>query len=660
MSLVHLVPLRAWLVAVAAVAAGLVSGACAAGLIALINTALHNAELSRRVLVVGFAGLVVAKVGSQALSRLLLIRFSQRALTHLCRQLCRKVLAAPLSHLESVGIPRILATLTEDVAWLGWGAQNVPALARNAAVLVGSAIYLAWLSSSVLLVMLLVVGVGALGYHVLSTRAYGYLQQGRDARDVLFQHFRALTEGMKELKLHAARREAFLSERIEPATEASRRAAVAGVTHHLVAETWSQLLFYGLLGGLLVAAIGDRGLRAEQFTGYILVTLYMMAPLWGVMEGWPIFARVRISIQKVRELGIVLTSQRQAITRTDGPGSTPDWHQLDLAGVTFAYPPDLEGRAFILGPLDVKFRRGELVFIVGGNGSGKSTLVKVLTGLYDPQAGSIRTDGRTVTDDDREWYRQHFSAIFSDFYLFDALLGLDGVDLDARARAYLDELDLDHKLQITNGMFSTTALSQGQRKRLALLAAFLEDRPIYVFDEWAADQDAHYREIFYRRLLPDLRARGKTIFVISHDDRYYDQGDRVVKLEYGKIVEDRQAAGVSISPQRTDGSWSSQDARSPAEARVAHGHQQHPHERRDTAGDLDRRRPAPEQDDGPQPRHQGREGEEDGQEAHVQAAQGQGVDAAAEDDVHGGRHQQPAPGCRGGPDDRPLGEGQPH
>jgi putative pyoverdin transport system ATP-binding/permease protein len=548
LSFVHLVPLRAWLVAVAAVASGLVSGACAAGLIALINTALHHAELSRSVLVAGFAGLVVAKIGSHALSRLLLVRFAQRALTHLCRELCRKVLAAPLSHLESVGIPRILATLTDDVSWLGWGAQNVPALARNGAVLLGSAIYLGWLSPFVLLVMLLVVGVGALGYHVLSARAYRYLQQARDARDVLFQHFRALTEGMKELKLHAGRREAFLSERIEPATEASRRAAVAGVTHHLVAETWSQILFYGLLGGLLIAAIGDRELRAEQFTGYILVTLYMMTPLWGMLEGWPIFARTRIALQKVRDLGIVLTFERQAIARTDRLGWRPGWHQLDLVGVTFAYPPDLEGHAFVLGPLDVTFRRGELVFVVGGNGSGKSTLVKVLTGLYDPQAGSIRADGRTVTDDDRESYRQHFSAIFSDFYLFDALLGLDGVDLDARAHAYLSELDLDRKMQITNGMFSTTALSQGQRKRLALLTAFLEDRPIYVFDEWAADQDANYREIFYRRLLPGLRARGKTVFVISHDDRYYDLGDRIVKLEYGKIVEDRQAAGVSTSP----------------------------------------------------------------------------------------------------------------
>ena len=125
--------------------------------------------------------------------------------------------------------------------------------------------------------------------------------------------------------------------------------------------------------------------------------------------------------------------------------------------------------------------------------------------------------------------------MFTDFYLFDSLLGLDAPDLDERAGRYLVELELDSKVQISGGALSTTALSQGQRKRLALLTAFVEDRAIYVFDEWAADQDPHYRQIFYERLLPELKSRGKTVVVISHDDRYYHLGDRVVKLEYGKL-----------------------------------------------------------------------------------------------------------------------------
>ena len=547
MSLLPLAPPRSWLTAWAAVAAGLVGGACSAGLIALINTALHHADLSRTLLVVGFAGLVGAKIVSQGVARLLLNHFTQQTLTHLCRDLSRKVLATPLRQLEDVGIPRILATLTDDVAMLGWAAQNVPVLAGNAAVLLGCAIYLGWLSWSILLAVMLVVAVGSLSYRILIARAYRYFQQARDTRDVLFQHFRALTEGMKELKLHAPRREAFLSERIGSATEALSGAALAGLKHHLVADTWSQALFYGLLGGLLFAAPVDETLSAERVTGYILVTLYMMNPVWGVIEAWPIFARARVSLEKVRDLGLVFSPSESRPAKAAGLGSSREWQRLAFDGVTFAYPVDVDGRAFVLGPIDVTFQRGELVFLVGGNGSGKSTFVKVLTGLYDPQVGSIRLDGRPTTDDDREWYSEHFSAVFSDFYVFDSLLGLDHPTLDARAHRYLVELELDAKLRIKDGTLSTTALSQGQRKRLALLTAFLEDRPIYVFDEWAADQDSRYREVFYKRLLPDLRARGKTVFVISHDDRYYELGDRVVKLEYSKLVEDRRQAPPSPS-----------------------------------------------------------------------------------------------------------------
>ena len=534
-----IVPRDAWSLAVAAVVAGLVSGACAAGLIALINSALHRADVSRALLAAQFAGLMAAKIGSQALARILLDRFTQRAQTRLCRDLTRQVLATPLRRLEDVGIPRILATLTDDVPMLGWAAQNVPTLAMNLAVVAGCAIYLGWLSWMTLLAVLAVVVTGALTYRVLIARAYRYLQEARDTRDVLLQHFRTLTEGVKELKLHAPRRRAFLAERIDAATAALSRASLGGLKHHLVADTWSQVLFYGMIGGLLLAAPSDQSRSGERVTGYVLVTLYMMAPVWGLMEAWPIFARARISLQKVRDLGLSLAPGEPPPAAIEDQPPPAAWRQLDFAAVTFTYPSDVDGQAFELGPLDLRFQRGEIVFLVGGNGSGKSTLVKVLTGLYEAR-GSIALDGVPITAANREWYCQHFSAVFSDFYLFDTLLGLDPTGLDARAQRFLVELELDAKLKIVDGVLSTTALSQGQRKRLALLTAFLEDRPIYVFDEWAADQDAHYREIFYQRLLPALKANGKTVVVISHDDRYYHLGDRVVKLEYGKMVEDRR------------------------------------------------------------------------------------------------------------------------
>jgi putative ATP-binding cassette transporter len=180
-----------------------------------------------------------------------------------------------------------------------------------------------------------------------------------------------------------------------------------------------------------------------------------------------------------------------------------------------------------------------LIYLIGGNGSGKTTLAKLISGLYVPESGEIRLDGQPVTDETREAYRQNFTVLFSDFFLFDSLLGMDSSNLDERAQRHLVELQLDHKVQVKDGKLSTTELSQGQRKRLALLSAFLEDRPIYIFDEWASDQDPVFKDVFYHQILPELKARGKAVIVITHDDRYYDLGDRLVKLEYGQLEFDQ-------------------------------------------------------------------------------------------------------------------------
>ncbi|MEO1149327.1 MAG: ATP-binding cassette domain-containing protein, partial [Cyanobacteria bacterium J06638_22] len=173
-------------------------------------------------------------------------------------------------------------------------------------------------------------------------------------------------------------------------------------------------------------------------------------------------------------------------------------------------------------------------------------LAKVLTGLYQPQSGSIWVDTQSITSDHQEWYRQHFSVVFSDFYLFDRLLGFESSADDINAQTYLQKLQLDHKVTIEQGQFSTTALSQGQRKRLTLLSAYLENRPIYLFDEWAADQDPTFKNIFYTQFLPDLKAQGKTVFVISHDDHYFHLADRIIKLDYGKVEFDQPASSAHV------------------------------------------------------------------------------------------------------------------
>ncbi|MDV7214177.1 ATP-binding cassette domain-containing protein, partial [Azotobacter beijerinckii] len=222
----------------------------------------------------------------------------------------------------------------------------------------------------------------------------------------------------------------------------------------------------------------------------------------------------------------------------EAPAPAPAWQRLELRGVVYRYPGEGDEGGFDVGPLDVCIERGELLFLVGGNGSGKSTLARLLTGLYRPVAGQILLDGRPLDDTDWSAYRRLFSSVFTDFHLFARLLGPDGGEAEEGGPDHwLQRLHLAHKVRHAGGRLLDTRYSQGQRKRLALLLAMLEERDILVLDEWAADQDPLFRRLFYRELLPQLKAQGKTVLAITHDDHYFDQADRLLKMDGGRLVE---------------------------------------------------------------------------------------------------------------------------
>jgi ABC-type siderophore export system fused ATPase/permease subunit len=182
-----------------------------------------------------------------------------------------------------------------------------------------------------------------------------------------------------------------------------------------------------------------------------------------------------------------------------------------------------------------------VVFIIGGNGSGKTVLLRLLTALYHPGAGTILYNGAPLREEERQAYREQFCAVFSDFYLFQELLGASDLQADA-VQQWLQRLDLADKTRLEHGSFTSVALSAGQRKRLAFAIAMLEERPICILDEFGAEQDPEHRARFYRDLIPLLREAGKTVIVVSHDDAYFDAGDRVVKMDFGRIVDDYAVA----------------------------------------------------------------------------------------------------------------------
>ncbi len=540
MNLIYFLLRSSWRMVAIAIVTGFLSGGSSAGLIALIGHAMGSGIASAPTSIAwGFAGLALVALLTSILARVVLIHLSQNAIFQLQMRLSRQILATELSHLEKLGFPRLLATLTEDVQAISNAVYIIPFLCINIAIVAGGLVYITWLSWKVFLIVV-VLSVIALGScRVLLKRARQLIALAREEQDQLFNHFRTITEGVKELKLNYQRRQDFLTQDLQATATNFRRHNTEGLTLFATTDSWGKLIFFFAIGLVLFVLPNLIVIDLQTLAGYVLTFTYLIGPMDNIVNKLPLISKANVALQKIETLGFSLTSCNEAAMIP--PQFKSSWQSLEFKGVTHTYQREQEDINFTVGPINLTLRPGELLFIIGGNGSGKSTLAKLITGLYIPETGEIQLDGKLINQQNREWYRQHFSVVFSDFYLFERLLGFDNADLDQQAKEYLKQLQLDHKVKVEQGRLSTTALSQGQQKRLALLSAYLEDRPIYLFDEWAADQDPLFKEIFYTQFLPQLRDRGKTLLVISHDDHYFYLADRMIKLDYGMVEFDKRS-----------------------------------------------------------------------------------------------------------------------
>ncbi|MBW4443983.1 MAG: cyclic peptide export ABC transporter [Plectolyngbya sp. WJT66-NPBG17] len=517
-----------------AIFTGFLSGVSSAGLIALISRALGNTNAAIGQIAGAFVGLAILSLVTSVISQVVLIQLAQDAVFNLRLQLSRQILSSDLRHLEQLGNARMLATLTEDVQAVATAVSSFPFLCIDLATVIGC---FAFIGSLSWIVFAMVMGLFAMAFLTcqwMLNQARKRMVYAREDQDILFRHFRSITDGIKEMKLHYPRRQVFLTKELEVTSASFRRHNINALILFASAGSWGKLIFFFAIGFVLFALPSILSIPLETLSGYVLTFTYLMLPLDKLILKLPVLSQASVSLQKIEALGLSLGNRAEASSVPSAIAQ--NWQQIELRQVAHSYHQS-EDTQFTLGEINLRLNAGEIVFIVGGNGSGKSTLAKLLTGLYAPESGTITLDGEPITDANRESYRQHFSTVFADFYLFDRLLGLEATDQEAQD--YLKQLQLDHKVQIINGKFSTTELSQGQRKRLALLTAYLEDRPIYLFDEWASDQDPVFRELFYTDFLPKLKHRGKTVWVISHDDHYFQFSDRVIKLDYGQIEYDR-------------------------------------------------------------------------------------------------------------------------
>lgn len=526
-----------------AVVAGVLSGVGNVLFIAVVNHALHPrpGEIAAQAgFLIGLCSFVVL---ARFLSDAILIRLSERVVFELRLRLSRAILLVPLRRIEVLGSHSLFATLTEDIGRLAELALNIPNVCVNGAIVIAGMAYLFYLSPRVMLAVAGTISLGVVVYSFIRVQAVTHFQRARERQSELMKHFRALTDGMKEMKLNRTRKSNFVSG-LEKTAHGLRHELVTGNTTFALALSWAQFTFFALISLFILLSAGgsNHGPAPVILSGTVLTLLCIRIPMETVVGMFLGMARAQVALNKIDQLGISLASETEPSKPDSAERKYEETavHAIEMEGIFHSYHSETD--SFTLGPLDLSFRAGETVFVSGGNGSGKTTFIKLLCGLYVPQSGEMRYNGAAVTNETREDYRSQFAAVFSDFFLSETIARIPSPELDNLAAAYLKEFRLAHKVQVRNGMFSTTDLSQGQRKRLALVAACLEDKPIYVFDEWAADQDASFRQKFYYEILPELKRRGKTLFVISHDQQYFSQADRLIVLEEGRLWKDTSDA----------------------------------------------------------------------------------------------------------------------
>lgn len=457
----------------------------------------------------------------------------ERILHEIRGRLTGEIRRASLIGLEHIGRADIYASLHRETVTISQATSTIIVACQSVVMVVFSLAYLAWLSKAAFGLTVIVASVAIVLHFRHADVSRNLLLQSNAKENEFFSAVSHVLDGFKEIKLHEARGRAVGLRLTEISTDLrglKTQTGTAFASHFI----FGQASIYLLLATIVFLLPKFGGTYSDVVIKATASVLFIIGPLSGFLASVPIIASANVSAESISALEQRLT---EIATERDN-GQVP---VQTLAGpiafdqVRFEYPAAEGVTPFVVGPIDLTVAPGTIVFIVGGNGSGKSTLLRMLTGLYPIQAGALTVNGAPVTGSAVLAHRALFSAVFSDYHLFDRLYGLEDVPAD-RVTQLLAEMELDHKVRLEHGRFSTLELSNGQKKRLALVVALLEDRPVLVFDEWAADQDPAFRKYFYEAILPRLRKDGRTIVAATHDDRYFDVADRVIKLEYGQLV----------------------------------------------------------------------------------------------------------------------------
>lgn len=448
-------------------------------------------------------------------------------------QLIKQLINTDIEQIDNIGSARLLASLSTDIRNVTVGFVHLPQLIYGVVLTIAAMAYLAFLSLPLFAISLLILSLTALIGFSLVGKITFHIKQVRDYDDKLYKDYQAIIDGRKELALNPHKAKRYFEEEFSPNAQQYRNQITQADTYNGFGANMANTLILALVGLNYYAALSFNWASFEVASSFALVILFMRAPLMTAIASLPTLVTANVSIKKLESLALDNNAGFTPQQRTLAPFKT-----LSLKQVTYQYQTDSTDKPFQVGPINFSVQQGQTIFIIGGNGSGKSTFARLLTGLYRPHSGEILINNAPVLAEQWPIYRLQFSAVFSDYYLFRQIANGHGENIDdAEIDEWLGHLEMSHKVSHKKGHLSDTRYSQGQRKRLALLMAVMEQRGCILLDEWAADQDPRFRKIFYRSLLPRLKERGVTVIAITHDDKYFDSADRIFKMDLGSLTE---------------------------------------------------------------------------------------------------------------------------
>lgn len=529
-------------------------------LITFLGIEVANSGFALLFLSLCFLILICNTLSEVVLARVALdIRFKIR------KQLYSRVIKSPVAALEKVGASRLIQVLSTDVTTIVQGAQLFPAIVTNLVTLTGMLAYVAFINIDVFYLLLQVILIGIVVFQIPVHIGTKYFSRAREHKDILQEGFKGLIEGAKELKLSKEKQNFYQDKILHKEESLVRSLEKKGQTAYSFANNLGGLLCFFAIGVLVFIYKNYLVLSTPEIVAVVMVLLYVTGPVGTLLNFVPQLAVSRISLRKIDKLYDELPEENVFTSSI----LVKNWKVIRFEGVSYIHQRTNQNAdsekadtvqslqpsqsRFTMGPVTLKINRGEITFIAGGNGSGKSTLSKIISHHYLPAGGEVYFDDVKIDHSNIVSYRQEIACIYSDYYLFEQCLVNDQASksYNRQIEHYLELFGISDKVELVDGHFSTLKLSDGQRRRLALVVALAENRSLYVFDEWAADQDPQFKQVFYREILPYLKNKGKAVVVISHDDRYFDIADQLLTMENGKLTVSEQFVVQFLPDKKT-------------------------------------------------------------------------------------------------------------